>query len=120
MSRPDDPQSDELTMWEVAGLLRLPLRMARRWCLRKVPSEAIRRQGRHVYVRTWGIREGLRRSTWQPKPRKGYQYRPGRRPINADCRDAHGKFVSHRQDGHPPKRKGFIHPARRRYLSDAD
>ncbi len=113
-------QSDELTMWEVAGLLRLPVRMARRWVRSKVPKEAVRHEGRHVYVRTWGIHKGLDSSRWQPKPRKGYQYRPGRRPINADCRDAKGRFVSHRTDRRPPRRKGFIHPARRRYLSDAD
>ncbi len=115
-------QSDELAMWQVAGLLRLPVRMARRWVRSKVPKEALRRQERHVYVRTWGIREGLRRSTWQPKPRKGYQYRQGRIPLNIHCKDDLGRFVSHRP-GQPPPSKAkrvFVHPKRRRYLSDAD
>ncbi len=111
-------QSDELTMWEVAGLLRLPVRKARRWVQSKVPKEAVRRQGRHVYVRTWGIHKGLDSSRWQPKPRKGYQYRPGQRPINADCRDARGRFVSHRATPRQPKRKRFIASTRhpKRYL----
>jgi len=95
-------RSDEqwLSIREVQAILRLPAKMCRTWVRQKVPAEAIKREGRHVYV--------------------GYQYCPGRRAINADCRDAKGRFVSHRTDGHPPKRKGFIHPARRRYLSDAD
>ena len=115
-------RSDEqwLSIREVQAILRLPAKMCRTWVRQKVPAEAIKREGRHVYVRTWGIHKGLDSSTWRPKPRKGYQYCPGRRPVNADCRDAKGRFVSHRTDGHPPKRKGFIHPARRRYLSDAD
>ena len=115
-------KSDELTMWEVAALLRLPVRMARRWVRSKVPKDAVQRQGRHVYVTTWGIHKGLDSSTWQPKPRKDYQYRPGRRPINADCRDELGRFKSHRPGGPRPPRqqKAFLRPALRRYLSDAD
>ena len=115
-------KSDELSMWQVAGLLRLPVRMARRWCLRKVPSEAVRREGRHLLVTMWGIREGLRRSTWQPKPRKGYQYRPGRIPVNVASRDKLGRFVSNRPPGEvrPPKRKGFVHPRRRPYIKQKD
>ena len=114
MSEPEE-LLDVLT---VSGLLRLPVRKARRWVQSKVPKEAVQRQGRHVYVTMWGIREGLRRSTWQPKPRKGYQYRPGRRPVNADCRDQLGRFTSHRLGGPRPPRqqKPFVHPTRRPYL----
>ncbi len=112
-------QSDELTMWEVAGLLRLPVRMARRWCLRKVPSEAIRRQGRCLFVTTWGLNHGLAKCVWRPKPRRGYQYRAGRRPVNVHCRDAQGRFTSHNVDRQPQHRP-FVHSRRARYLSDAD
>ena len=115
-------QSDELTMWQVAGLLRLPVRMARRWVRSKVPKEAVRHEGRHVYVTTWGLNHGLTKCTWRPdlhQPR-GYQGDSKRRPPNLFDRDSRGKFVSHRQDERPQRRKGFVHPARRRYLSDAD
>ena len=115
-------QSDQLSMWAVAGLLRLPVRMARRWVQSKVPKEAVRHEGRCVYVATWGLHKGLDSSTWQPKPRKGYQYRQGRIPLNIHCKDDLGRFVSPRP-GQPPPSKAkrvFVHPKRRRYLSEVD
>ncbi len=118
MSEPEE-LLDVLT---VSGLLRLPVRMARRWVQSKVPKDAVQRQGRHVYVTMWGIREGLCRSRWQPKPRKGYQYRPGRRPINADCRDELGRFTSYRPSGPraPKQRTSILPPAVRPYLKRTD
>ena len=113
-------KSDEqwLSIREVQAILRLPAKMCRTWVRQKVPAEAIKREERHVYVAMWGLHDGLKRSTWQPKPRKGYQYRTGQRPINADCRDARGRFVSHRATPRQPKRKRFIASTRhpKRYL----
>ncbi len=62
MSEPEE-LLDVLT---VSGLLRLPVRMARRWVRSKVPKEAVRHEGRHVYVTTWGLNHGLANAHGDP------------------------------------------------------
>ncbi len=115
-------EPDELSILEVRGLLRLRAKECRNWVRRHVPAEAIRHQGRCLYIATWGVNYGLGRCVWQPhlhQPR-GFQGHVGRLPVNVNHRDSLGRFTSRRSSPRPPKRKGFIHPARRRYLSDAD
>ncbi len=120
MSEKSDEQ--RLSIREVQAILRLPAKMCRTWVRQKVPAEAIKREGRYVYVARWGLHDGLKRCTWQPKPRKGYQYRSGRFPVNVASRDKLGRFVSNRPPGEvrPPKRKGFVHPRRRPYIKQKD
>jgi len=60
-------QSDELTMWEVAGLLRLPVKGARNWVKRHCPREGVRREGRQLYLALWGLNAGLAHCVWQPR-----------------------------------------------------
>ncbi len=112
-------QSDELTIWEVAGLLRLRVKAARNWVRRHVPEEAIQRQGNKVLVAQWGINAALKRCTWRPRSPRGFQGCPGRVPPNVGCRDELGRFCSHHSGPPPPKRKKpFIHPQVRRYVSN--
>ncbi len=112
--------ANELSILELRGILRLSAKEARNWVRRHCSQEAVRREGRHLYLALWGLNAGLARCMWQPRSPKGYQGCPGRVPLNIHCRDDLGRFTSHRSSPPPPKRKGFIHPARRRYLSDAD
>ncbi len=117
---------DELSILELRGLLRLRAKECYAWVARHCPQEAIRRDGCYLYIALWGVNAGLSECVWRPdlhQPR-GYQGVVGRVAPNLKNRDALGRFVSHRP-GHPstPKRQGFTHPERRRYLatrSDAD
>ncbi len=116
---------DEMGILELRGLLRLRARECRNWLRRHCPQQAIRRDGNYLYIAVWGVNAGLSECVWQPdrhQPR-GYQGHPGRLPVNVNHRDSLGRFVSCRTDRRPPRRKGFVHPERRRYLatrSDAD
>jgi len=108
--------ADELSILELRGILRLSAKEARNWVRRHCPQEAVRREGRHLYLALWGLNAGLAHCVWQPRSPKGYQGCPGRIPPNVHFRDALGRFTSHRTDRRPPKRQGFTHPERRRYL----
>ena len=115
-------EPDELSILEVRGLLRLRAKECRNWVRRHVPAEAIKHEERHVYVAMWGLNAALARCVWRPdlhQPR-GFQGHVGHVAPNVNHRDSLGRFTSRRSSPRPPKRKGFIHPARRRYLSDAD
>ena len=110
--------ASELTILELRGRLRLRGKEAYAWVRRHVPAEAIRREGSYLYIALWGVNAGLSECVWRPdlhQPR-GYQGCPGRLPVNVNHRDSLGHFVSHRTDRRPPRRKGFVHPQRRRYL----
>ncbi len=129
--------ADELSILELRGLLRLRAKETYVWLTRHCPAEAIRRQGRCLYIATWGVNAALARCKWQPRSPKGYQGCPGRVPLNVHCRDDLGRFVSHRVSPRPPRHvaprvycrdalgkftsshrtpKQFVHPERRRYL----
>jgi len=113
--------ADELSILELRGLLRLRAKECYGWVARFVPDEAIRHQGRCLYIATWGVNAALARCVWQPRSPKGYQGHVGRLPANVNHRDSLGRFVSHRAGLRPPKRKtSILPPTRRRYLSDAD
>ncbi len=116
MNRPDD-----LDVWTIAGLLHVRIKAARDWIRAHVPAEAIRRQGRCLYIATWGLNYALAALVWRPQSPKGYQGCPRRLPVNVNQRDDLGRFVSNRVGPRPPKRKTpILPPTRRRYLSDAD
>jgi len=113
--------ANELSTLELRGILRLSAKEARNWVRRHVPAEAIKHEGRHMYVALWGLNAGLTRCKWQPRSPKGYQGCPGRTPPNLHFRDDLGRFVSHRP-GHPstPKRQEYTAPQRRRYIKQTD
>ena len=111
-----------LDMWELSAALHLTRRGARAWVRRHVPLESTRRDGRQLFVSLSGLIRGLAKCVWRPdlhQPR-GYQGDPKARPLNLSKRDARGKFVSNHRDERPPKRKGFVHPTRRRYIKQTD
>ena len=111
-----------LSILELRGLLRLSPKACRNWVKRHVPAEAIQRQGRSLRIAGWGINAALSECVWQPhlhQPR-GFQGHPGRIPPNVHCRDDLGRFSSHRSHPRPPRRKGFVHPTRRRYIKQTD
>jgi len=114
--------ANELSILELRGLLKLRAEECYGWVARFVPDEAIRHQGRCLYVATWGLNAALARCVWRPhlhQPR-GYQGHPGRIPPNVHCRDDLGRFTSDRSSPRPPRRKGFVHPTRRRYIKQTD
>jgi len=117
--RTDDKWLDLTT---VRALLRLSLKGARNWVKRHCPQEGVRLEGRCLMVSLWAVNQGLRDCEWRPdlhQPR-GFQGDSKRRPPNLFDRDSRGKFVSHRRDERPPRRKGFVHPTRRRYIKQTD
>jgi len=116
--------ANELSILELRGLLKLRAKECRNWVRRHVPAEAIRHQGRCLYIAIWGVNAALARCVWRPhlhQPR-GYQgHVVGRIPVNVNHRDSLGRFLSNRAGPRPPKRKTpILPPTRRRYLSDAD
>ncbi len=110
--------ADELSILELRGMLRLRAKECRNWVKRHCPQEAIRREGRCLYVATWGVNYGLARCVWRPdlhQPR-GYQGDVGRIPPNVNHRDSLGRFTSNRSSPPPPRQKRFVHPRRPPYL----
>jgi len=112
--------ANELSIVELRGLLRLRAKECYLWLKRHCPQEAIRRQGRCLYIAVWGVNYGLTRCKWQPRSPKGFQGCPGRTPPNLHFRDDLGRFVSHRTDRRPPKRQEYTAPQRRRYIKRTD
>jgi len=112
--------ANELSILELRGILRLSAKEARNWVRRHCPQEAVRREGRHLYLALWGLNAGLTRCKWTLRSPKGFQGCPGRTPPNLHFRDDLGRFVSNRPGQPPPSKAKFVHPKRRRYLSDAD
>ncbi len=122
-SLPMQPNEERwLSILELRGLLRLSPKACRNWVKRHVPAEAIQRQGRSLRIAGWGINAALSECVWLPhlhQPR-GFQGDSKRRPPNLSNRDSRGKFVSNHRDERPPRRKGFVHPTRRRYIKQTD
>jgi len=112
--------ANELSILELRGLLRLRAKECHNWVRRHVPAEAIKHEGRHMYVALWGLNAGLAHCVWQPRSPKGYQGCPGRIPVNVNHRDSRGRFLSPRAGARPPKRQEFTHPQRRRYIKQTD
>jgi len=108
-----------LTVLDAMGILSLSRVAARRWLLKYVPREFKKKRGNRRMVHVDGLRAGLEKCVWRPLQPKGYQGVPGKLPVNVNCRDAKGRFVSHRPPGAPPRppRRGWHSPRRKRYLS---
>jgi len=116
-------QKDEewLTVFEVRGHLRLSHVGALRWIRIYVPPEYRGKRGNRRIVHVDGLRAGLEKCVWRPNSPAGYQGHPGRLPVNVNCRDSRGRFVSHRPASEkPPRQQGWKSSRRNKYLiSDA-
>ena len=90
-----------LTVMQIQAQIRLGYKATLRWIYRYVPAETIGKRGRRLVVHITGLNAALTKCTWHPSSvyRKGYQGCLGRKPVNVNCRDALGKFVSHRLPG---------------------
>ncbi len=112
-------QKDEewLTVFEVRGHLRLSHNAALRWIRMHVPLEYRGKRGNRRIVHVDGLRAGLEKCVWRPNSPAGYQGHPGRLPVNVNCRDSRGRFVSHRPASEKrPKEGGWKCSRRNRYL----
>ncbi len=114
--------ANELNVVELRGLLRLRARECRNWLRRHCPQEGVRLEGRCLMVSIWAVNQGLRDCVWRPdlhQPR-GFQGHVGRVAPNLKNRDHLGRFTFNRSSPPPPRRKGFVHPTRRRYIKRTD
>ena len=115
-----EKEGEWLDMWELrAHLSSLSHKGALRWLKKNVPPEYLGKRGNRRIVHIEGLRKGLEKCVWRPGSQpKGFQGCPGRKPPNVQCRDSHGRFVSHRSPStpRPPKEGGWKCSRRNRYL----
>lgn len=111
-----------LDVMQVQARIRLGYAATLRWIRRFVPPEKIGKRGYRLVVHITGLNIALDRNVWRPKARAGYQGHAGRKPVNVNCRDEWGRFVSHRPPGErPPARKRtplWKQDRRARYMTD--
>jgi len=112
-----------LTVWEVQAQLQLSYQGTLRWIRKHVPPEYKGKRGYHRIVHIDGLKVGLEKCVWRSQSPRGYQGHPGRLPVNVNCRDSNGRFISHRPPGtpRPPRaKKGMDSSRRRKYLTPED
>ncbi len=103
---PTETEREWLDVMKIQAVTRLSYKAALRWVHRYVPPHLIEKRGHRLVVHITGLNIALDKNVWRPKARKGYQGHPGRKPVNVNCRDELGRFVSHRPPGErPPARK---------------
>ncbi len=110
-----------MTVWDVRALLQLSHIACLRWIHKYVPPDQISKEGNRLIVHIDGLKAGLDKCVWRPNSPAGYQGHPGRLPVNVNCRDSRGRFVSHRPASEKrPKEGGWKSSRRNKYLiSDA-